>query len=76
VDQRGWRELHNDWLHNLYSSPDIIRIMKPRSMIWVEIVESMEVNRNTYRVLKGKSVKNETTRRRCEHDIKMDHRKI
>jgi hypothetical protein len=34
----GWRELHNEELHNLYSSPSIIRIMKSRRMRWVEHV--------------------------------------
>jgi hypothetical protein len=28
----GWRKLHNEELHNLYSSPSIIRIIKSRSM--------------------------------------------
>jgi hypothetical protein len=30
----GWRKLHNEELHNLYSSPSIIRIIKPRRMRW------------------------------------------
>jgi hypothetical protein len=29
---RGWRKLHNDELHNLYSSPGIIRMIMPRTM--------------------------------------------
>jgi hypothetical protein len=29
-----WRKLHNDELHDLYSSPNIIRIMKARRMRW------------------------------------------
>jgi hypothetical protein len=32
---RGWREVHNEELHNLYSSPSIIRIMKSKRMMWV-----------------------------------------
>jgi hypothetical protein len=31
---RGWRKLHNEELHNLYSSPSIIRIIKSRRMRW------------------------------------------
>jgi hypothetical protein len=30
----GWRKLHIEELHNLYSSPSIIRIIKSRRMIW------------------------------------------
>jgi hypothetical protein len=30
----GWRKLHNEELHNLYSSPSIIRMIKPRRMRW------------------------------------------
>jgi hypothetical protein len=34
----GWRKLHNEELHNLYSSPGIIRIIKLRRMRWAEHV--------------------------------------
>jgi hypothetical protein len=30
----GWRELHNEKLHNLYCSPSIIRMIKSRRMRW------------------------------------------
>jgi hypothetical protein len=33
-ETRGWRKLHNEELHNLYSSPSIIRIIKSRRMRW------------------------------------------
>jgi hypothetical protein len=32
----GWRKLHNEKLHNLYSLPSKIRIIKSRRMRWVE----------------------------------------
>jgi hypothetical protein len=32
----GWRKLHNEELHNLYSSPSIFRIIKSRRMRWEE----------------------------------------
>jgi hypothetical protein len=35
----GWRKLHNEELHNLYSSPNIIRIIKSRKMRWTGHVE-------------------------------------
>jgi hypothetical protein len=49
-----WRKLHNGELHNLYSSPDIIRQIISRRMRWVWHVARMEEGRNLYRVLVGK----------------------
>jgi hypothetical protein len=36
-----WRKLHNEELHNLYSSPNIIRMIKPRRMRWARHVARM-----------------------------------
>jgi hypothetical protein len=41
-------------LHNLYSSPSIIRIIKPRRMRWAGYVARMGEKRNVYRLLVGK----------------------
>jgi hypothetical protein len=49
-----WRKLHNGDLHNLYSSPDIIRQIKSRRMTWAGHVARMGGERNMYRVLVGK----------------------
>jgi hypothetical protein len=49
-----WRKLHNRELHNLYSSPDIIRQIKSRRMRWAGHVTRMGEGRNLYRVLVGK----------------------
>jgi hypothetical protein len=49
-----WRKLHSARLHNLYSSPDIIRQIKSRRMRWARHVACMGVGRNIYRVLVGK----------------------
>jgi hypothetical protein len=49
-----WRKLHNVELHNLYSSPDIIRQIKSGRMRWVGHVARMGEGRNVYRVLVGK----------------------
>jgi hypothetical protein len=38
----GWRKVHNEELHNLYSSPNTIRIIKLRRMIWAGNVARME----------------------------------
>jgi hypothetical protein len=47
----GWRELHNEELHGLYSSPSIIRINKSIWMRWAGHVARMEAKRNVYRLL-------------------------
>jgi hypothetical protein len=49
-----WRKLHNEDLHDLYSSPSIIRIMKARRMRRVGHVARMGEERNAYRLLVGK----------------------
>jgi hypothetical protein len=48
------RKLHGGELHNLYSSPDIIRQIKSRRMRWARHVACMGEGRNMYRVLVGK----------------------
>jgi hypothetical protein len=40
-----WRKLHSEELHNLYSSPDIVRQVKSRRMWWAEHVARMEEER-------------------------------
>jgi hypothetical protein len=49
----GLRKLHNEELHNLYSSPSIIRIIKSRRMRWAGHVARMREKRNVYRLLVG-----------------------
>jgi hypothetical protein len=49
-----WRKLHNKELHDLYSSPSIIRIIKSRRMRWVGHVARLGEKRNGYRLLVGK----------------------
>jgi hypothetical protein len=48
----GWRA--NEELHNLYSSPSIIRIIKSRRMRWAGHVARMGIKRNVPRLLVGK----------------------
>jgi hypothetical protein len=50
----GWRKLHNEELHSLYSSPSIIRMIKSRSMRWAGHVARTRKKRNAYRILVGK----------------------
>ena len=50
-----WRRLHNEELNDLYSSPNIVRVIKSRIMRWAGHVASMGVERGVYGVLVGKS---------------------
>jgi hypothetical protein len=71
----GWRKLCNEELHNLYSSPSIIRIIKSRKMRWAGHVARMGEKRNMYRLLVGKPKgKRPPGRSRCRwiDNIKMD----
>jgi hypothetical protein len=49
-----WRKRHNEELHNLYSSPNISRIIKSRRMRRAGHVARMGEKRNVYRILMGK----------------------
>jgi hypothetical protein len=51
----GWRKLHNEELHNLYSSPSIIRMIKSRRIRWAGHVARAEAKMTAYRILVGKS---------------------
>jgi hypothetical protein len=51
---RGWRQLHNVELRDLYSSPSLIRIIKSRRMRWAGHVARMGEKRTAYRLLIGK----------------------
>jgi hypothetical protein len=51
----GWTELHNEELHNLYSLPNIIIMIKSRKMRWARHVARMGAKRNAYRLSLGKS---------------------
>jgi hypothetical protein len=75
----SWRKLHNDELHSLYSSPNIVRVIKSRRMTWARHVAGMEEGRGVYRVLVGRPEGKrplERPRRRWGDNIKMDLREI
>jgi hypothetical protein len=68
-----WRKLHNEELHNLYSSPDIIRQVKSRRIRWAMRVARMGEERKVYKVLVGKPKRPlGRRRRRWENGIRMD----
>jgi hypothetical protein len=72
-------ELHNEALHNLYSSPSIIRVIKSRRMRWAGHVARMGEKRNAYKVLMGKPEGKRPLgrpRRRWDDNIRMDLREI
>jgi hypothetical protein len=71
----GWRKLYDEELHNLYSLPSIIRIIKSRRMRWAGHVAQMGEKRNLYRLLVGKPEgKRKLGRPRCRwmDNIEMD----
>jgi len=49
-----WRKLHNEELNDLYSSPNILRVIKSRIIRWAGHVALMYEGRGAYRVLVGK----------------------
>jgi hypothetical protein len=71
----GWRKLHNEELHGLYSSPGIVRVIKARRMSWVGHVERKGEARGAYNILVGRPEGRKPLvrpRRRWEDNIKMD----
>jgi hypothetical protein len=75
----SWRKLHNDEHHNLYSSPNIVRVIKSRKMRWAGHVARMGEGRGVYRVLVGRPEGKSPLgrpRRRWKRNIKMDLREI
>jgi hypothetical protein len=75
----SWRKLHNDELHRLYSSPNIVRVIKSGRMRWARHVARMGEVRGVYRVLVGRPKGNRPLGRpscRWEDNIKKDLREI
>jgi hypothetical protein len=75
----SWRKFHNDELHSLYSSPNIVRVIKSRRLRLAGHVPRMGEGRGVYRVLVGKPEGKrplERPRRRWKDNIKMDLREM
>jgi hypothetical protein len=52
----GWRKLHNEELHGLYSSPNIVRVIQSRRMRWAGHVARIGEVRGAYNILVGRPV--------------------
>ena len=74
-----WRKLHNEELRDLYSLPNIVRVVKSRRMRWVGHVTHMEEGRGVHKVLMGKPEGKRPLGRprpRWEDNIKMDLQEV
>jgi hypothetical protein len=74
-----WRKLHNEELNDLYSSPNIVRVIKSRRTRWAGHEARMRARRGVYRVLVGKPGGRRPLgrpRRRWEDNIKMDVQEV
>jgi len=74
-----WRRLHNEELNDLYSSPNIVRVIKSRRMKWAGHVARMGEERGVYRVLVGKPEGRRQLgrpRRRWVDNIRMDLQEV
>jgi hypothetical protein len=71
----GWRTFHNEELHDLYSSTNVIRMIKSRRKRWAWYVARMGEKRNAYKISVGNPEgKRQLGRRRrgWEDNIKSD----
>ena len=74
-----WRKLRNEELSELYSLPNIVRVVKSRRMRWAGRVVRMGEGRGVHRVLMGKPEGKRPLgrpRRRWEDNIKVEHQEV
>ena len=74
-----WRKVHNEEIHDLYTSPIIVRVKKSRSMRWTGHVVRMGKIRGVYRFLVGKPERKRPLgkpRLRWEDNIKIDLKEV
>jgi len=74
-----WRRWHNEELNDLYSSPNIVLVIKSRRMRWAGHVARMGEERGVYRFLVGKPEGKRPLRRprrRCVDNIRMDLQEV
>jgi hypothetical protein len=79
-DENGeWRRLHNEELHNFYSSPNIVTVIKSRKLRWAGHLARMEEGRSASKILTGKPTGKRhlgKPRRRWEDNIRVDLEEI
>ena len=76
---KEWRKLHNEELSDMYSLPNIVRVVKSRRMRWAGHVARIVEGRGVHRVLVGKPEGKRPLgrpRRRWEDNIKMDLQEV
>ena len=79
-DENGeWRRFHNEELHSLCRSPNIVRVIKSIRLRWAEHVARMEEGRSAFKILTGKPTGKRPfgrSRRRWEDSISMNLKEI
>ena len=73
------RRLYNEELHSMYRSPNIVRVIKSRTLRWAGHVASMEEVSSAFKILTGKNTGKRSLRRprrRWEDNIRMDFKEI
>ena len=74
-----WRRLHNEELHSLYRSPNIVRMIQSRRLRWAGHVARMEEGRSAFKILTDTPIGKRPLgrpRRRLEDNIIMDLKEI
>ena len=74
MENGEWRRLHNEELHTLYPSPNIVRVIRPRRLRGAGHVARIEEGRSAFNILTGKPTGKRPfrrPRRRWEDNIRI-----
>ena len=78
-EKGAWRRFHNEELHSLYRSPNIVKVIKSRKLRWTNHVVRMKEGRSVFKILTGKPTGNRPLgrpRRWREDNIRIDLQEI